>query len=160
MRKFDTRMTEYPLVIRNRAPLFFRTVMVLFLCAVILMIAFAFRDGPPEPRAWWPLIVLAFIGGGLFGLFNAMNEECAVVRINGPNSITIERGPAFRRVQQWTDRARFWVKDRKDSDGVPYFELMMDTPGEEPLCIAQSPRRWRVEQLQARIEAAFSGLSA
>ena len=149
-------MTQYPLVIRNLAPLFYRAFMLLFLCGVMLMAFIAFRDGPPEPHEWWPFIMTGFTIGGVRGLIHALGEEAAVISVRGPGSITIMRGSAFRREERWTDRAPLRIKASKDNDGDNFFELWMEAPG-RPLCIAQGHGRRRLELLQQEIEAAVLG---
>lgn len=146
----------YPLVIRNTVPLFNRGFMLLFFGTAVLITYVAARDGPPQPDKWWPLIMLAFWFAGIFGLWWSFDQEAAVIRITNPGSIHIWRGKAFRREEHWTDRARLWIEDTKDSEGDPYFKLWMDAPGGK-LTIKEGHRRVALENLQARVEAAIAG---
>lgn len=148
-------MTAYPLVIRNYVPLVLRGFMLAFVGIVVLITYVALRQGPPEPQKWWPLALLSFWACGLFGLVHALNQEAGVIRITGPGSIHIERGKALRREDHWLPRARFWIEDTKDSEGDPYFKLMMEAPG-GPLAVREGHRRQRLEALQRQIEAAVS----
>lgn len=154
--RYTAGMTQYPLVVRNNVPLVLRGFVLCFLGGVALMTYVALRDGPPEPEKWWPLIMLAFWASGLFALVHMFNQEVGVLHITNPASIHIERGKAFRREEHWLPQARFWIEDTKDSDGDPYFKLMMDAPGGK-LTIQESHSRARLEELQQRIEAAVLG---
>jgi hypothetical protein len=130
--------------------------MLLFLSGIAVMASYACRNGPPEPHGWWPLIVIGFAGGGLFGLIHALKQEVAVVEVRGPGGIAIQRGKAFRREERWTDRTCLWIKDTKDNEGANRFDVWMEAPG-GPLRIAQGPRRKRLIALQQRLESAVSG---
>jgi hypothetical protein len=146
-------MSKYPLVIRNRVAWFYRGFMVIWLGTVALASYAALRDGPPEVGRWWPLIMLVFWAVGLFALAWSLNQETSVVRITSNRSIHIERGKAFRRQEHWADRTRLWIEDTEDSDGDPYFKLMMDAPG-GPLTMREGHQRELLEFLQAEVEAA------
>ncbi|NUT01016.1 MAG: hypothetical protein HOP96_08590 [Sphingomonas sp.] len=151
---YDAAMSQFPIVIRNRVVLFYRGFMLAFVGTVALVSYAALRDGPPEPGRWWPLIILLFWTVGLAGLAWSLNQETSVVRILGNRSIQVERGKAFRRHDLWTDRARFWIEETKDSDGDPYFKLMMDAPG-EPLAVREGHQRPVLERLQSEVEEAL-----
>lgn len=149
-------MIEYPLVVRNRGPLFYRATMLFILIGGLIMASIAVRGGQAELHEWWwPVITAGFTIGGLGGLIHALSQEVAVVTIRAPRSIHIQRGQAFRREERWTDSARLSIKSKKDNDGVNVFELWMEAPG-GPLCIAEGQSRHRLELLQERIEAAVS----
>ena len=148
---------SYPRVIRNAAPLVLRGFMAVFLCGCALITWMIVRDNP-EPHRWAPLIMLAFWACGLFGFVHALNQEVGKIRIINPGSIHIERGKAFRRVEHWTDRARFWIEDTEDSDGDPCFKLWMDAPGGK-LIVSEAHQRPQLEKLQSKIEAAVAGRS-
>lgn len=64
-----------------------------------------------------------------------------MVAVRGPNSINIERGEPFQRQELWTDRAGFRIKDAKDNDAVPVFQLWMKGPGGRSVSEAYSRRR-------------------
>jgi hypothetical protein len=149
-------VTQYPLVIRNRTPLFYRGFTIVFLGFVALITYVALRDGAPGAHKVWPWIMAVFWASGLFFARWAFSQEYPVIRIPGPGSIHIERGKAFRRQELWTDRARLWIEDTKDSDGDPYFRLWLDSPG-RPLAIAEGHDRERLVAVQAKVEAAVSG---
>ena len=95
-----------------------------------------------------------FLSVGLFSVIWAMNQEVAQLRITGPRSVHIRRGKAFRRADHWTDRARLWIADSRDSEGDPYFKLMMDAPGGE-LVVKEGHARDRLEALREQIETAI-----
>ena len=147
-------MGKYPIIIRNRVVLFYRGFMLAFVTVVALATYAALRDGPPEPGKWWPLFMLVFWAAGLGGLFWSLNQETSVVRVTGNRSIHIRRGKAFRRHDLWTDRARFWIVDDKDSEGDPYFKLMMDAPGGQ-LVVREGHQRSALELLLSEVEAAL-----
>ena len=149
-----TTMARYPIIIRNRVVLFYRGFMLAFVATVALATYAALRDGPPEPGKWWPLFMLVFWAAGLGGLVWSLNQETSVVRVTGNRSIHIRRGKAFRRHDLWTDRARFWILDDKDSEGDPYFKLMMDAPGGK-LTVREGHQRPALELLLAELEAAL-----
>ena len=147
-------MSRYPLVIRNRVALFYRGFMTAWLGGLALATYAALRSGPPASDKWWPLFLAGFWLAGLFGLYWSFQQETSVVRIKSNQSIHIERGKPFRRQEFWTDRARVWIEDTKDSDGDPYFKLMMDAPG-GVLPVREGHQREQLEQLQAEIESAL-----
>ncbi|HEY1143464.1 MAG TPA: hypothetical protein VGE68_05460 [Sphingomicrobium sp.] len=151
---YNRGVTQYPLVVRNRAPMFVRGFMLTFLMGVSLMTYVALRDRPPEPHKWWPLIMAAFWACGAFGLYFSLNQEVAVLRIDGPRSIQVERGKAFRRESLWTDHARFWIVESTDSDGDPYFKLTMDAPG-GALVVREGHHKPALEDLLKKVEAAL-----
>ena len=136
----------YPFVVKNRTALFVRGFMNVFLIGCALITYMIIRDNP-EPHRWAPLIMLAFWACGLFGLVHALNQETSEVQITSPGSIHIRRGKAFRRQEHWTDRARFWIEDTKDSDGDPYFKLWMDAPGGK-LAVSEGHQRAQLEKTQ------------
>jgi hypothetical protein len=142
-------------VVRNKVPLIVRGVMLAFLGFTAVMTCVVIRDNP-EPRQWTPFMVLAFWVCGTWGFVHALSQEAIVIRITSPASIYIERGKAFQREERWTDRARLWIEDTKDNDGVPYFKLWMDAPG-GPLVAKEGSSRGRLEGLQRAIETAVSG---
>ena len=74
-------MSKYPLVVRNRIPLFYRGFMIVWLGTLAMVTFAALRDGPPEPGKWWPLYLAVFWLAGLFGLYWSLDQETAVVRI-------------------------------------------------------------------------------
>ena len=148
-------MGRYPLVIRNRVPWFYRGFMAVWLGTVALSTYAALREAPPEAGKWWPLFLLGFWAVGLFGLAWSLNQETSVIRITSNRSIHIERGKAFRRQEVWTDRARFWIDEEKDSEGDPYFKLRMDAPG-GPLTVREGHQRPALEELSRRIEEALA----
>jgi hypothetical protein len=149
-------VSDYPLVVKNKTPLYARVFMLLFVGGVALITYVALRDGAPAPQRLWPWIMAAFWASALFGLWWAMNQEVCQLTIKGPGSITVTRGKAFRREEHWIDRARFWIEDTKDSDGDPYFKLMTDAPGGK-LTVKEGHSRTHLEGLQQRIETAVSG---
>jgi hypothetical protein len=149
-------MNEYPFVIRNKVPLYYRGMAILFLAGVALITSVALRDGPPEPHKYWPFIIACFWAAGLAFLWWAFEQEAAVVRVTSPSSIQVERGKALRRQEHWTTHARFWIEDAKDSDGDPYFRLWMDAPGGK-LPVKEGHRRAVLEELQRAAEAAIKG---
>ena len=151
-------MSQYPLVIRNRVAWFYRGFMAAWLGAGALSTYAALRDAPPGPGKWSPLIILGFWAVGLFGLAWSLNQQTSVVRITSNRSIHVERGKAFRREQLWTDHARFWIEDTKDSDGDPYFKLWMDAPGGK-LTIKEGHHRPELEELKGMAKAAVAGRS-
>lgn len=144
-------MSKYPLVIRNRTAYFYRGFMIVWLGTLAIATFAALRDGPPEPGKWWPLFLACFWTVGLFGLMWTLNEETSTVRIDSNRSIHVARGKAFRRQKLWTDHARVWIENTKDSDGDPYFKLMMDAPGGK-LTIREGHHRSLLEDLQHQIE--------
>jgi hypothetical protein len=149
-------MTEYPLVVRNNVALYLRCFILAFVAITAVITYVAGRDGPPEPHHWWPLALLSFWACGLFGLVHSLNQETSVIRVTNPASIHVTRGKAFRREEHWVHRARFWIEDTKDSDGDPYFKLMMDAPGGK-VTVKEGHSRPRLEALQNRLDAAVSG---
>ena len=149
-------MTQYPLVVRNKVPLFYRGFMLTFLGMAILITWSAARGNALPPDKWWPYVMALFLIVGAWGVAWSMNLEVPVVRITNPRSIHITRGKAFRREELWTDRARFWIEDSKDSDGDAYFKLMMDAPVGK-LTVKEGHQRAKLEALLPEIEAAVSG---
>ena len=148
---YNQDMSKYPLVIRNRVAYFYRGFMAAWLGTLAMATYAALRDGPPQPDKWWPLFLACFWLVGLFGLYWSLDQETSVVRIRSNRSIHIARGKAFRRRELWTDRARFWIEDTKDSEGDPYFKLMMDAPG-GTLVVREGHQRRYLEELQRRVE--------
>jgi hypothetical protein len=147
---------SYPLVVRNRAPLFARGFALLFMSVLALITVIVLRARPPSPTNWYQLYMLAFWAGGMACLVWAFHQEIAVIRVTNPGSIHIERGLLWNRVDHWVPSARFWIEEGKDDDGDPYFKLKMDAPG-GPLVVKEGHGRERLEKLQAEIEAAVSG---
>ncbi len=149
-------MTDYPLVVRNGVPLFYRGFMLAFLGTAVLITWAAASGSTVEPDRWWPYIMALFLAVGAWGLAWTLNLEAGVIRITQPKSIHIKRGKAFRREDHWTDRARFWIEDGKDSDGDLYFKLKMDAPGGD-LTIKEGHSRPALEKLLAEIDVAVKG---
>jgi len=147
-------VSSYPLVVRNRVALFYRGFMIVWLGTLALATYAALRDAPPEPGKWWPLILTGFWLVGLFGLYWSLQQETSVVRVPGPKSIHVRRGKAFRRVDLWTDHARFWIEDTTDSDGDPYFKLWMDAP-EGQLTAREGHQRAELEAIKLKLERAI-----
>lgn len=143
----------YPVIVRNRTPYFARGLMLLFVGFTAMFTYLGFRDRPADAGPYLPYIMLLFWLVGLGATLWSFNQEAAELRVTGPRSLHIRRGKAFRRVEHWTDHARFWIVEEKDSDGDPYFKLLMDAPGGK-LTVAEGHYRPHLEQLQARIEAA------
>lgn len=150
-------VSEYPLIIRNRAPLFFRGFMLVFLSMTAIITYVSVRDRPPSgagPFLFY--ILLVFWAVGLSALAYSLNQEASVVRVTDPRSIHVRRGGAFRRRDLWTDHARFWIEETSDSEGLPYFKLLMDAPGGS-LAVQEGSSREYLETLEAKIGAATSG---
>lgn len=147
-------MRRYPLVYRNRVVLFYRGFMIVWLGTVVAATIAAAGGDAGADGTWWPWFMAAFWLVGLWGLAWSLNQETSEVRITAPRSIHIRRGPAFRRAEHWTDRARLWIEDTKDSDGDPYFRLWMDAPGGK-LAVREGHRRGGLEQALAEIEGAL-----
>lgn len=148
-------MTSYPLVVRNNLAISLRVFMLVFLAGVALMSYIAIRDGAPQPKQLWPLIISAFWAAGLLGLEYSLNQESSVVRIDSRGTILVERGKAFRREKHRVKRARFWIEVTEDSEGAPYFNLMMDAPGGD-MAVKEGHSRVRLEALQQRLEMAIT----
>lgn len=147
-------MSKYPLVIRNRVAFFVRGFMVVWLVGVALITYAALRDGPPESGHWWPFILAFFWLVGLAGVYGSFQNETSTVRIESDRSIHIDRGKPFARQQLWTDKAAFWIEKTKDSEGDPYFKLMMEAP-DGPLSVREGHDRSRLEAILAEVQDAL-----
>ena len=149
-------MTDYPLIIRNRIPLFYRGFMLVFVAGVGVGTYLAIRDAPADGGEWWSIPIAAFWLAGIGGLVWAMNQEIGVLRVAGRGDVHITRGRAFRRVEHRTGTVRLSIEDTKDSEGDPYFKLWIEAPG-GPLVVAEGHFREGLEALRQKIETAVSG---
>ena len=149
-------MTRYPLVVRNKVPLFYRGFMLIFVGMTLLMFHTAASGKSVPPDKWWPYILGTFLLVGISASWWALKQEAGVVRFLGPGSIEIERGMPLRRERHRVSRARLWIEDTQDSEGDPYFKLLLDAPGGK-LVVQEGHDRQSLERMQERLEGAIAG---